>query len=181
MDLKSLYSKLEDYSDKLYNKHNNLEDYNTINKFLMENIKIDNLYIFKELLQNSANITTRFYAANSLIKIITDNYLSVSLENFSDLYVYLISLIVLYFLNKYNYSEELFTRERPLLNKLISLLCVLTRLNWFNIGNFREICKEIETLFNDNSENCYKELIIFMIYSELINCFQDPNLPPKNK
>lgn len=88
-----LLKQLENYSNRIATKQTS-EDINLVNKFLTDNIKLQNYEILSYLLINSSFPNSRFYAANSLIQIITSNYLTITYETVLYLQNYTLDFLV---------------------------------------------------------------------------------------
>jgi hypothetical protein len=89
----NLVKQLEEFSNKFATKVSTHE-VNMIDRFLTENIKLQNFEIFNYLLSNSSYQSSRFYAANSLLQLLTQNYLTIPCEVVIQLHNYLLEFIV---------------------------------------------------------------------------------------
>ncbi len=86
--------KIEEYCNMLDNKSAKNDDIQEMNRVLTEFSSHQNFYYLKHLLFNSLSPKAKFYAANSLITIITQNYLTIPLSDKIEIYDSLLSYIV---------------------------------------------------------------------------------------
>lgn len=75
-------------------------------------------------------------------------------------------------------SEDLFLHNKFLLNIMISLLCRIVRIFWFENIKFQGILNDIISHLRE--DNIFSMIIPFILFSELISQFQS-DLPPKSK
>jgi hypothetical protein len=93
MDQNSLSKQLEDSCIQFYKTVNN-EERAILNQALMDFIKIENYETIKILLGQSTNSNVRFYAANSLCTLFTQNYITISSQEAYSVYEDLLNYLV---------------------------------------------------------------------------------------
>ncbi len=86
--------KIEEYCNMLDNKSALTEEIHNMNKILTEFANFENYEYLKMLLYHSSSAKAKFYAANSLLSILTQNYLTISLEDKEQMYISLLTYIV---------------------------------------------------------------------------------------
>jgi hypothetical protein len=96
----TLIQKIEEYCTKFYSPKNNSERCEA-DEFLTKLMQIENFEIFKQLLYNANSTYAKFYAANSLIILITNNYHTIKLLDKLEIYDSVLKYIVSILLNKF--------------------------------------------------------------------------------
>jgi hypothetical protein len=91
----NILQKLSETCDKLYTSGNSHE-IQAINTELSNLIDFKNFELFSSLLCNSTSIYAKFFAANALKTLITDNYLSIPDNAKITIYENLLTIIVKY-------------------------------------------------------------------------------------
>jgi len=166
---------LEDSVIRFHSTTNNDERKN-LDIFLSQSISTENIYIFKEILFDSNSPYSKNYAANSLIKLITQNFISVNIQFKEELYTFLAEYI-------FKNSLSLFSTDLKFLFKsLIELLCRIVRVSFLqsNVFMVENLNHYLNGETNGDSINS-KTLTLLMIFSELLSQFQISSLPPTNK
>ena len=110
----NIVHKIEECCNNLYKATNN-QTVQEINAILSNFISFKNYDLLKVLLYQSTSKHAKFYAANALTNIITENYLSVGIEDKIEIYENLIAFIVISLIKYFNFS------------KLTVKTCILTR------------------------------------------------------
>jgi len=134
-----------------------------------------NIDILSQILEGDYSNNLKFFASNSLLNIITSNYLSID-------FVFKERI----FLNQLKYifskSEELWnnTNNSYLLKSLIQLLARIVRIDYLKNPIYQKIVFYINSNMKTN-ENNYSQLIVFCLFSEIIHQFKLPSLPPNDK
>ncbi len=98
MDNSQMISKIESFCLLLDNKTSNLDEIQKMNKILTEFKTLENYKLLKILLFNSKSLQAKFYAANSLISVTTENYLSVEISEKIEIYEFIFNYLVKYYL-----------------------------------------------------------------------------------
>ena len=97
MEQNNLSKQLEE-SCILFYKTTSSEERTVLDQALTGFIKLENYEVIKSLLGESTNPCARFYAANSLVMIFTQNYLTISPQEaygvYEDLLNYLVSISI---------------------------------------------------------------------------------------
>jgi hypothetical protein len=93
MEHTDIASRIEECVNNLYTATNN-EDIKVINETLSNFISIDNFQYLKMLMYKSSFSNVKFYAANALTNLITENYLTIELSEKIEMYDNLLSYIV---------------------------------------------------------------------------------------
>jgi hypothetical protein len=91
-------SVLEEFCEKLNSGRNSLE-IKEANDFLTSFVTLANFQTLKILLYKSNLSSAKFYAANSLTQLITQNYLTVDLDQRREIY----DSILMYIVSNFNY------------------------------------------------------------------------------
>jgi hypothetical protein len=86
--------KIEEYCNMLDNKSAKAEEIQNMNRILTEFSSFQNFPYLKMLLYQSSSQKAKFYAANSLINIVTQNYLTITLEDKEEMYTSVLEYIV---------------------------------------------------------------------------------------
>ena len=94
MEQSEILTKIESLCNLLDSKSCKLEDIQNMNKILTEFMIFENFKILKPLLYNSSSLKAKFYAANSLINIMTQNYLSIEISDKIEIYDYIFDYLV---------------------------------------------------------------------------------------
>jgi len=89
-------SLIEKYCKIIYDKSSNPEDIKNSDEQLTKFIKFENFEILKLILYQSTYSQAKFYASNSMTTIITQNYLSVSLNDKIEIYDNILMYMVNY-------------------------------------------------------------------------------------
>jgi hypothetical protein len=97
--------KIEEYCNMLDNKSIQAEEIQNMNRVLSEFSNFQNFPYLKMLLYQSSSQKAKFYAANSLINLVTQNYITVTLEDKEEIYTSVLEYIVkiLIFILKFKY------------------------------------------------------------------------------
>ena len=93
MDNENIINEIEENVNKLYSSTKN-EEIHIINEILTKYIQIENFDLLKALLYKQSSNFSKFYASNALITIITNNYLTIKLNDKIEIYDNLINFIV---------------------------------------------------------------------------------------
>jgi hypothetical protein len=93
----NLSKQLEEYCIQFY-KTTDQAERKLLNIALTDFIKLENYEIIKTVLGESTNHHARFYAANSLVQIFTQNYLTIDANEAYSIYADLINYLVNYYL-----------------------------------------------------------------------------------
>lgn len=86
--------KIEQYCNMLDNKSVQPDDIQNMNRVLSDFSTFQNFHYLKMLLYQSSSQKAKFYAANSLINLVTQNYLTVTLEDKEGIYTSVLDYIV---------------------------------------------------------------------------------------
>ena len=95
MDDSNLILEIEECCDNLYKATNN-QTIQEINQILSNFISLKNFDKLKVLLYQSSSKNAKFYAANALTNLITENYLSVEISVKLEMYENIMNFIVKY-------------------------------------------------------------------------------------
>jgi hypothetical protein len=106
MENSEVISKIESVCCLLDSKSCNLDEIQKMNKLLTDFMSLENFKFLKLILFNSNSLQAKFYAANSLINITTEYYLTVEISEKIEIYEFIFNYLVKIYFNSSKQMEK---------------------------------------------------------------------------